>query len=123
MVESVSQFQQNTPISSLIPYYSELLTTPSVLFAGYKLPHPLEPVVLIKIQTDGTQTPTQVLEAAIMSLIAMIGQLQDQFKREFSAHEVDPVGPEDAYGVVGVMGSGTQHTGGGWGSGRDYMDF
>lgn len=101
---------------------SELLTTPSVLFAGYKVPHPLEPVSVIKVQTDGSQTPTQVLETACTSLITMISKLQENFKREFSAREVDLGDAEDAYGAVGNIG-GTSG-GAAWGTtGRDYMDF
>ena len=39
---------------------------------------------------------------------------------EFSAREVDLGDTEDAYGAVGNLGNAAT---GGWGSGRDYMDF
>jgi DNA-directed RNA polymerase II subunit RPB11 len=99
---------------------SELLNTPGVLFAGYKVPHPLEPVAVIKLQTDGNQTPTQALEAACTQLISMISKLQDNFKMEFSTREADLGETEDAYGAVGNMGGSSSAA---WGAGRDYMDF
>ena len=102
--------------------HSELLATPSVLFAGYKVPHPLEPVIIIKVQTDGTTTPIQAVETACTSLIAMISKLQENFKREFTAKELDLGETEDAYGVVGGLGSGPSGSNA-WGTGRDYMDF
>jgi DNA-directed RNA polymerase II subunit RPB11 len=48
---------------------AQLLATPQVLFAGYKVPHPLQPYFLIKVQTDGSVTPTAVLETACTKLI------------------------------------------------------
>ena len=46
-----------------------VLSMPGVLFCGYKVPHPLEPRVLVKIQTDGSQTPVEVLQQACTKLI------------------------------------------------------
>ena len=50
----------------------------------------------------------------------MISKLQDNFKLEFSAREVDMGETEDAYGAVNTLGG---NAGAAWGSGRDYMDF
>jgi len=98
--------------------FSQLLATPHVLFAGYKVPHPLHPYFQIKIQTDGTITPQEALEQAATSLITMVSTLEGKFKREFTykGHEAD------GSGVSGVD-AGDPYGGGAWSSGRDYMDF
>ncbi|TDL22829.1 RBP11-like subunits of RNA polymerase [Rickenella mellea] len=98
---------------------AQLLAMPEVLFAGYKVPHPLHPYFLIKIQTDGTITPTAILEQACTKLIGQMAALETKFKREFSFKEVEPTEGQDVYGTVGADGAG----GGAWSSGRDYLDF
>lgn len=96
--------------------HSQLLSMPQILFAGYQVPHPLHPYFLIKIQTDGTMTPTAVLEQACTRLIATMSSLEIKFKREFSFKDVEgPVG-EDPYGTGAAQGQPA------WG-GRDYLDF
>lgn len=96
-------------------FFSQLLSMPQVLFAGYKVPHPLHPYFLVKIQTDGTITPTAALEQACTKLIGTLSSLEAKFKREFSFKDVEGVTTEDAYG--------TSTAGPAWTSGRDYMDF
>jgi DNA-directed RNA polymerase II subunit RPB11 len=86
---------------------------PQVLFAGYKVPHPLHPYFLVKIQTDGTITPTAALEQACTKLIGTLSSLEAKFKREFSFKDVEGVATEDSYG--------TSNAGPTWASGRDYM--
>ncbi|KAG6820289.1 hypothetical protein H0H93_002727 [Arthromyces matolae] len=98
---------------------AQLLSMPQVLFAGYKVPHPLHPYFLIKLQTDGTMTPTEVLEQACTKLIGVLAGLEGKFKREFSFKDV-----ESGAGL-GMPGQGEDPYGGtgGWGGGRDYLDF
>jgi DNA-directed RNA polymerase II subunit RPB11 len=98
-----------------VAFLSQLHAMPQVLFAGYKVPHPLHPYFLVKIQTDGTITPTAALEQACTKLIGTLSSLEAKFKREFSFKDVEGVTTEDAYG--------TSSTGPAWTSGRDYMDF
>ncbi|KAG5340372.1 DNA-directed RNA polymerase II subunit RPB11 [Termitomyces sp. J132] len=96
---------------------AQLLSMPQVLFAGYKVPHPLHPYFLIKLQTDGTATPQEVLEQACTKLIGTMSSLEAKFKREFSFKDVEATGAvDDPYGVGGTGG-------GAWASGRDYLDF
>ena len=99
---------------------------PQILFAGYKVPHPLHPYFLIKIQTDGTITPQAVLEQACTKLIGTMSSLETKFKREFSYKDVEgnvggtgaPSTSEDPYGGPGGAGVNA------WGArGRDYLDF
>jgi len=105
---------------------AQLLSMPQILFAGYKVPHPLHPYFLIKIQTDGTITPQAVLEQACTKLIGTMSSLETKFKREFSYKDVEgtvggtggPLANEDPYGGTGGAG------GNAWGArGRDYLDF
>ncbi|EAU89608.1 DNA-directed RNA polymerase II [Coprinopsis cinerea okayama7 len=63
---------------------SQLLAMPEVLFAGYKVPHPLHPYFIVKVQTDGSITPQAAVEAACTKLIATINTVAQKFKREFS---------------------------------------
>ncbi|KAI0631019.1 RBP11-like subunits of RNA polymerase [Trametes polyzona] len=93
---------------------SQLLTMPQVLFAGYKVPHPLHPYFLLKIQTDGSVTPTQILETACTKLIGTIATLEAKFKREFTYKDVEGGAQEDAYGVP-VTGAPVDD--------RNYVDF
>ncbi|KAK7034553.1 DNA-directed RNA polymerase II core subunit [Paramarasmius palmivorus] len=110
---------------------AQLLTMPQILFAGYKVPHPLHPYFIIKIQTDGSITPEAILEQAALKLIGTLASLEGKFKREFSFKEVDPMAASGAgLGVGGVGGEdpygGTGGTAGGWGQSsgaRDYLDF
>lgn len=96
---------------------------PQILFAGYKVPHPLHPYFLIKIQTDGTITPSECLEQACTKLIGTMVSLEAKFRREFSFKDAEGAvggagGAEDPYGTAsGGTGAGT------WGTGRDYLDF
>ncbi|KAH9913793.1 DNA-directed RNA polymerase II [Epithele typhae] len=94
---------------------AQLLSMPQVLFAGYKVPHPLHPYFLLKIQTDGTITPTAVLEKACTNLIGMLATLEGKFKREFALNTVEGGVQEDAYGVP--------TSGSGWEGGGSYVDL
>lgn len=103
---------------------AQLLSMPQILFAGYKVPHPLHPYFLLKVQTDGTISPQEILEQACTKLIGTLSSLETKFKREFSFKDV-----EGAASGVGGVGLGTEdpygtNTGtGAWASGRDYLDF
>ncbi|GAA5943725.1 DNA-directed RNA polymerase II core subunit RPB11 [Sporobolomyces koalae] len=61
---------------------SQLLLFPYVQFAGYKVPHPLESRVVLKLQTDGTQTPIQAVQNAIGALTLLLGKAKAQFSQE-----------------------------------------
>ncbi|KAF8721830.1 hypothetical protein AX14_010140 [Amanita brunnescens Koide BX004] len=106
---------------------AQLLSMPQVLFAGYKVPHPLQPYFLIKVQTDGTITPQAILEQACNKLIGLMSQLETKFKREFSFKDVE-VGAAPGASVTGgtledPYGAGTASGTSGWNTGRDYLDF
>ena len=89
---------------------------PQVLFAGYKVPHPLHPYFLIKVQTDGTVAPAVLVEQACTTLLNTLASLEAKFKREFTFKDVDGGAPEPGpYGQPAEPAS--------WGGGKDYLDI
>ncbi|CAD7695802.1 unnamed protein product [Ostreobium quekettii] len=58
-----------------------------VLFAGYKIVHPLEHKVLVKVQTDGSIPPSEAFSDAIDDLGRQFSALRDNFAvRRLPAH-------------------------------------
>lgn len=76
-----------------------VLTLPAVLFCGYKVPHPLEPRVLVKIQTDGSISPSEALQQACTKLIVQIGSLKQNWAKEVQLNS-------DSSGVMPGTGAG-----------------
>eukprot|EP00095_Tigriopus_kingsejongensis_P000257 snap_masked-scaffold272_size230267-processed-gene-0.13 protein:Tk00257 transcript:snap_masked-scaffold272_size230267-processed-gene-0.13-mRNA-1 annotation:"dna-directed rna polymerase ii subunit rpb11" len=58
----------------------QLLKDPSVLFSGYKNPHPLEHKVILRIQTTSDYTPQEALMNAITDLISELSLFEERFK-------------------------------------------
>ncbi|XP_011708203.1 PREDICTED: DNA-directed RNA polymerase II subunit RPB11 [Wasmannia auropunctata] len=59
---------------------NQLLKDPQVLFAGYKVPHPLEHKFAIRIQTTSDYTPHEAFMHAITDLIAELSLFEERFK-------------------------------------------
>ncbi|KAJ3673845.1 hypothetical protein LUZ60_005837 [Juncus effusus] len=60
----------------------QLHRDPNVLFAGYKLPHPLQYKILVRIHTTGQSTPTQAYNLAINDLDNELQHLKKGFEDE-----------------------------------------
>lgn len=60
--------------------FSQLLKDPKVLFAGYKLPHPLEHKFVLRIQTTSDHSPQEALMNAITDLISELSLFEERFK-------------------------------------------
>lgn len=60
--------------------YSQLLKDPNVLFAGYKVPHPLEHKFVIRIQTTSDYSPHEALMNAITDLLSELSLFEERFK-------------------------------------------
>eukprot|EP00300_Choanocystis_sp_HF-7_P012878 c18075_g1_i1.p1 GENE.c18075_g1_i1~~c18075_g1_i1.p1 ORF type:complete len:128 (+),score=26.26 c18075_g1_i1:48-386(+) len=58
---------------------SQLLKSPSVLFSGYIVPHPLQHKIEIKLQTVPETSPKAELEAAIRKLRQDIESIRSTF--------------------------------------------
>ncbi|KAF4517139.1 hypothetical protein B566_EDAN006438 [Ephemera danica] len=59
---------------------SQLLKDPNVLFAGYKVPHPLEHKFIVRIQTTSDYTPQDALMHAITDLMSELSLFEERFK-------------------------------------------
>lgn len=59
---------------------NQLLKDPHVLFAGYKVPHPLEHKFVIRIQTTSDYTPQEAFMNAITDLMSELSLLEERFK-------------------------------------------
>ncbi|KIJ25333.1 hypothetical protein M422DRAFT_178612 [Sphaerobolus stellatus SS14] len=116
---TIKIYKQDHTLANMLR--AQLLALPCILFAGYRVPHPLNPHFLLKIQTDGSIRPVEALEQAGNALLKLIADLQMKFKAEFSYKDVegDAAAPEDPYGALPTgMGSSA------WGaSSRDYADY
>ncbi len=53
-----------------------ILSNSKVIFCGYKVPHPLDPMFLLKIQTTSDTSPIAVLKDEISKLIKTVNGLQ-----------------------------------------------
>ena len=87
-----------------------VLAQPGVLFCGYKVPHPLEPRVLVKIQTDGSLTPAEVLQQACTKLIVQMGALKQGWAKEVRLSADGGQYGSGSYGshLWNAYGAGTQ---------------
>uniref|UniRef100_A0A672K1D0 DNA-directed RNA polymerase II subunit RPB11-a-like n=1 Tax=Sinocyclocheilus grahami TaxID=75366 RepID=A0A672K1D0_SINGR len=59
---------------------SQLLKDPQVLFAGYKVPHPLEHKIVIRVQSTPDYSPQEAFTNAITDLISELSLLEERFR-------------------------------------------
>ncbi|KAK2493836.1 hypothetical protein MC885_019485 [Smutsia gigantea] len=59
---------------------SQLLKDSQVLFAGYKVPHPLEYRIIIRVQTTPDYSPREAFTNAFTDLISELSLLEEQFQ-------------------------------------------
>ncbi|KAJ3336577.1 DNA-directed RNA polymerase II subunit RPB11-b1 [Gonapodya sp. JEL0774] len=82
----------------------QLLRNPRVLFAGYRVPHPLEPKVEIKVQTTHQTTPVKVL---VDDMVVVIRTTENLFKKfETACTAAGATRTMDIPSVYGVPGGG-----------------
>ena len=91
----------------------QLLLDPTVLFAGYKVPHPLENKIELRIQCDERSNPTKALKQACLLLIGQAKAVKQQFQEQARNIEMG-MGPEaaPAPGAMGQAGPGGMGMGG-----------
>lgn len=61
-------------------FHRQLLRDPQVLFAGYKVPHPLEHNFVLRVQTTPDYSPQEAFTNAITDLISEVSLLEERFK-------------------------------------------
>ena len=67
-------------LSQLLLRYRQLLKDTNVRFSGYRKPHPLENMVEIKVQTDGSKTPAMAVIEACDKTLNHITAIQNSFE-------------------------------------------
>ncbi|MCJ1230979.1 DNA-directed RNA polymerase II core subunit [Toensbergia leucococca] len=67
---------------------SRLLQSPKVMFAGYKVPHPLFSTFELRIQTDTSITPRAALVQACRDLVEDLGILGREFTKEWELRKI-----------------------------------
>ncbi|AQK62723.1 DNA-directed RNA polymerases II IV and V subunit 11 [Zea mays] len=65
----------------------QLHRDPNVLFAGYKLPHPLQYKIIVRIHTTSQSSPTQAYTQAINGLDKELEYLKQAFEDEKNRYE------------------------------------
>jgi DNA-directed RNA polymerase II subunit RPB11 len=69
------------------PLRVALLRDKDVLFAGYRLPHPLEQKMQLKIQTKSTSNPQLALTDALTALKKELKTLEEKFDSAVIAYK------------------------------------
>merc|ERR1712002_529723 len=59
---------------------AQLLKDPKVLFAGYKIAHPLEHSFVLRVQTTEDYTPKEAWCNAITDLMSEVSLLEERFR-------------------------------------------
>ncbi|GAV02227.1 hypothetical protein RvY_12820 [Ramazzottius varieornatus] len=67
---------------------AQLIKDPNVVFAGYKVPHPLENKFILRIQTTADYAPHEALNNAITDLLSELAYAEEQFNDEFRNFKV-----------------------------------
>ncbi|KAF3392300.1 DNA-directed RNA polymerase II subunit RPB11 [Talaromyces pinophilus] len=65
-----------------------LLQNRHVTFAAYKIPHPLEHKLELRVQTDGEITPKDALIAACHDTVRDLGTISREFTKEFELRKM-----------------------------------
>lgn len=54
----------------------------NVKFAGYRMPHPLDHMFELKVQSDGSVTPIAATQQTVDGLIGQLAVLEDRLRAE-----------------------------------------
>jgi DNA-directed RNA polymerase II subunit RPB11 len=93
---------------------------PDVVFAGYRIPHPLEPLMEVRVQTTARKTPVAAVSEALERLTVEVDALSRQFEASVAALQQQQQGLQAPGGGGGgqqpsAYGAGTGGGGGGYG--------
>lgn len=59
-----------------------------MLFAAYKVPHPLFALFELRVQTDGSITPKDAVVQACMDIVQDLQKLDQEFTKEFELKKI-----------------------------------
>ncbi|GMH39557.1 hypothetical protein BSKO_07455 [Bryopsis sp. KO-2023] len=57
-----------------------------IVFSGYRIPHPLQHVVWVKVQTNGSITPLTAYKDAVDDIIGELTEIQNGFMHAFNEY-------------------------------------
>ncbi|KAF2221597.1 DNA-directed RNA polymerase [Elsinoe ampelina] len=67
---------------------ARLLTSPKVLFAAYKVPHPLFANFELRVQTDGSISPKDAVVQACADIVQDLQRLDQNFDTEWEIKKI-----------------------------------
>jgi len=62
---------------------ARLQRNPAIMFAAYKVPHPLFATFELRVQTDGSITPKEAVIRTCTEIISELSRLNDSFQTEW----------------------------------------
>ena len=65
----------------------QLHEDPAVIFSGYRVPHPLEHKMVVKVQTTGAKTPQQAMAEAVSDVRQELQLLKDMLSMQIASAE------------------------------------
>ena len=65
---------------------AQLLRDEKVIFAGYKVPHPLEHKVVLRVQTAPDYTPLVAVNGALTDLMSEFSLMEERLKECLESH-------------------------------------
>jgi len=67
---------------------ARLIKSPDILFAAYKIPHPLFATFELRVQTNGDITPKDAVVRACTEIISDLGKLDQEFTKEWELKKI-----------------------------------
>lgn len=67
---------------------AKLVKSPHVIFAAYKVPHPLFAVFNMRVQTDGEVSPKDAVVQACKDLVAELQTLDQELTKEWELKKI-----------------------------------
>ena len=85
---------------------ARLVKAPHVLFAAYKVAHPLSAKFDLRVQTDGQVTPTDAVVQACRDIVQDLAELSRQFTKEWELRKIAKTGDAAAAASVARQQAG-----------------
>lgn len=67
---------------------ARLLKSPAIVFAAYRVPHPLFATFELRVQTDGSITPKDAVVQACADIVQDLQKLDQEFTKEFELKKI-----------------------------------
>ncbi|GAB7337717.1 hypothetical protein MBLNU457_g2999t2 [Dothideomycetes sp. NU457] len=72
-----------------------LVKSPQIIFAAYKVPHPLFANFELRVQTDGSLTPKEAVVKACADIVQDLQKLDQEFTKEWELKKIAGAGNRD----------------------------